>query len=270
MSILLDALKKSERERQLGQTPTLKTGVDEPEQTATRLNRWLPLAMGLASAAAIAWFGWQQFQEPAVDDVSVAAVEIREEAGGPENGGEPEATVTPDEAGEQPRTMTELYGIQRNRAGARPASPPGSRPTGPARLSRSVSNFKSGDRPKPVLAESTPADPVPDEQAGLEEAVPEEPAPQLADTGAEKRKHVEPHVAEPISYWELPQGVRDNLPEIKITVLVYAERPEDRFLLTNGQRVVEKDEMEGGLVLEEIRKEGAVFLYRNYRFLVKG
>jgi hypothetical protein len=68
----------------------------------------------------------------------------------------------------------------------------------------------------------------------------------------------------------LPQGIRDDLPPIKITVLVYAERPGDRFLLTNGQRLVEKDQLDGGLVLDEIRKDGAVFLYRNYRFLVKG
>jgi len=80
---------------------------------------------------------------------------------------------------------------------------------------------------------------------------------------------MEPHIPEPISYWELPQGIRDSLPEIKITVLVYAEHPGDRFLLSNGQRMVEKDELDGGLVLDEIRKDGAVFLYRNYRFLVK-
>jgi hypothetical protein len=81
---------------------------------------------------------------------------------------------------------------------------------------------------------------------------------------------LEPHIAEPISYWELPQGVRDNLPEIKITVLVYADKPDDRFLLTNGQRMAEKDELQNGLVLDEIRRDGAIFLYRKYRFLVKG
>jgi general secretion pathway protein B len=68
----------------------------------------------------------------------------------------------------------------------------------------------------------------------------------------------------------LPQGVRDNLPEIKITVLVYAEEPDDRFVLTNGQRLAEKDELQSGLVLDEIRRDGAIFLYRKYRFLVKG
>jgi hypothetical protein len=55
------------------------------------------------------------------------------------------------------------------------------------------------------------------------------------------------------------------MPELKIMVLVYAEEAEDRFLLINGQRLVENEELEEGLLLEEIRREGAVFTYRNYR-----
>ena len=70
--------------------------------------------------------------------------------------------------------------------------------------------------------------------------------------------------------WELPQGIRDSLPELHITVLVYAEDPQDRFVLVCGQRLVEKDSYQDGVILEEIRREGAVFLYRNYRFLVEG
>ena len=57
---------------------------------------------------------------------------------------------------------------------------------------------------------------------------------------------------------------------MRINVLVYAENPEDRFLLINGQRLVEKEELADGVVLDEIRRDGAVFLFRNYRFLVKG
>jgi general secretion pathway protein B len=75
---------------------------------------------------------------------------------------------------------------------------------------------------------------------------------------------------EPITFWELPQGIRDSLPDLRITVLVFAERPEDRFVLIGGQRRVENDQIQDGLLLEEIRREGAVFTYRNYRFLVKG
>ena len=60
------------------------------------------------------------------------------------------------------------------------------------------------------------------------------------------------------------------MPELRITVLVYSEKPEERFVLIAGQRLKEKDEAPGGLVLDEIRRDGAVFVYRNYRFLIKG
>jgi general secretion pathway protein B len=98
--------------------------------------------------------------------------------------------------------------------------------------------------------------------------------PQAGQPGADSEDTASPEpqraASEPITYWELPQGVRDSLPELRISVLVYAEQPQDRFLLMSGQRMVEKDEYEGGVVLDEIRRDGAVFLYRKYRFLVKG
>ena len=73
-----------------------------------------------------------------------------------------------------------------------------------------------------------------------------------------------------MSYWALPQGVRDSLPEFRISVLVFADKPEDRFLLINGTRLKEQEELQSGVVLDEIRREGAVFRARNYRFLVSG
>jgi len=140
------------------------------------------------------------------------------------------------------------------------------------RLSKSVVEFKAetdsaNQAIKPAerltAAESTPTRSA----AAAETPLDTGNAP---DSSVGRRKGMEPHVTEPISYWELPQGIRDNLGEIRITVLVYSEEPGDRFVLSNGQRLVEKDELDGGLVLEEIRRDGAVFLYRNYRFLVKG
>ena len=73
---------------------------------------------------------------------------------------------------------------------------------------------------------------------------------------------------EPRSYWQLPQSYRSEMPEFKISVLVYAEAAADRFLLMNGERLREGDEVDG-VMLEEIRRDGAVFSYRQTRFLVK-
>jgi len=104
--------------------------------------------------------------------------------------------------------------------------------------------------------------------------------PQPADTGVNIAKPVAPEsstsnhgianmIPAPISYWELPSSVRDNVPEIKFSVLVYANQPADRFVLINGQRLREGDSYKKGLVVEEIRREGVVFSYRLYRFLVE-
>ena len=78
------------------------------------------------------------------------------------------------------------------------------------------------------------------------------------------------HAAEPISFWQMPQSLRDGMPEFKISVLVYAENPQDRFLLINGQRLLEKEELDSGVVLDEIQPDRAVFRYRIYKFFVKG
>jgi hypothetical protein len=74
---------------------------------------------------------------------------------------------------------------------------------------------------------------------------------------------------ETISYWQMPESTREGLPELRISVLVYAERPENRFLLLNGERIREGDELPNGLRLEEIRRDRAIFNYRNYRFHLK-
>jgi general secretion pathway protein B len=77
-----------------------------------------------------------------------------------------------------------------------------------------------------------------------------------------------PHKPEPISYWELPDAIREEVPVIKFSVLVYANNPKDRFVLINGQRYGEGDTM-SGLHLEEIRRDGVVISYRLYKFLVE-
>jgi general secretion pathway protein B len=254
MSILLEALKKSEQQRQLGQTPTLQTSVEDQAQSSVSLNHWIPLSLLALSACVMAWFGWQQFRVPELGDspaVEVAVVEAEVES--------------------QPRTMTEWFQSRGEGKEEQVA-----RENDKARLNQSFNEFTadndaaeavpptSDQIPAAELSSTSQAEP------GLEvepEVLETRPRQSRAESG---QSRLEPHISEPISYWELPQGIRDNLPEIKITVLVYSDKPGDRFLLTNGQRMAEKDELQNGVVLDEIRRDGAVFLYRKYRFLVKG
>lgn len=247
MSILLEALKKSEQSRKLGETPTLGTPVEGVSATEGPPGNLVPGLLILLSAIVMAWFGWQQYTSPEPVDATAepAVATTREEP----------APVVSDADGSRPRTPTENF---------RAPTDSGSDAAEAQKLQQSVKQF--------VAEQESEAEPVttePDITADAEDAMEQlvqsrEPEAQSADPG------LTPHIAEPISYWELPQGVRDNLPEIRITVLVYAEKPADRFLLSNGQRLVEKDELDSGVVLDEIRRDGAVFTYRKYRFLVKG
>ncbi len=263
MSILLDALKKSEQERQLGQTPTLNTNAQGPAPVRNSGNPLIMLALVVLSAGIMAWFGWQQLRLPESAETQIVSTQAAQSAPAPVDEKPPRRTMTeqyaPD-AGESAAPGIKKPGPDASTSGAR------------TRLSKSVVEFKAEkdsaeQSAKPAnrltAAGSTPAR----SEAAAAAPIDSGDVPESRDG---RRKGMEPHVTEPISYWELPQGIRDNLGEIKITVLVYSEEPTDRFVLSNGQRMVEKDQLDGGLVLEEIRRDGAVFLYRNYRFLVKG
>ena len=202
----------------------------------------------------MAWFGWQQFAAPEPVDLVSEPAMVDERA-------EPEA-----------RTMTEKFqGEPENQ----PVSDAGEKMQDEDRkqqLKQSFDQFAAepedeAEMPEPeAMLEETAAEPAARNSVANEDAGEEEDTDEAKDAGGA----MEPHIAEPISYWELPQGVRDNMPEIRITVLVFAVEPENRFLLANGERYMEKDELDSGLVLDEIRRDGAVFKYRKYRFILKG
>lgn len=259
MSILLDALKKSEEQRQLGKTPDIHgTGDHKPAGERKPAQLWLPLLLSIVAVVAMSWFGLKQYREPEMDSVSGAPAVSERKA--------PLANSQPEQDGSGPvaRTPVESFEAPAEQAGPVEGGPAGQDEQRRQELAQSFNQFKE---PEPA---ATVAEPVATgAAAGPEaEAEVEVPSSQPAQQTAQARP-VAPHESAPISYWELPQNVRDNLPEFHITVMVYAERPENRFLLINGQRMVENDSV-NGVLLEEIQRHGAVFRYRNYRFLVKG
>jgi len=289
MSILLDALKKSEEQRQLGQAPSIHSPAIGAAEGRNAGSQWIALAMMSLAAVAMAWFGWQQLQPPApaVGDGTVAAVasaEAGSDAPTSPNTGETaapadaSADAAQDATAEGPvarrpqllaarsgRTPVESV---KTREPERPAATPS--PKDPqelerprAGLSQSVKEFASAEETPSLATRSAQSD-----SAGQAAADPADRQPAGEASGANAA--ADPRATAPISFWELPQSVRDALPELRITVLVYAEDPENRFVLIEGQRVVEKDTLSDGVVLEEIRRDGAVFEYRNYRFLVEG
>ena len=256
MSILLDALRKSEEQRQLGSAPTLSGGLESRAGGDGTEHQWLPLSMMALSAILMAWIGWKQFSEPLTVERSV--------------GPGPAVAITATESGVDsafPETAVDAANAADDTAVADlPPSGPDQQTDRRQQLSQAVTDFEAEVQPQPGDTSRTGATAETDADPGARLAAQTPPG----DGAEAATPSSEPAVPEPISYWEVPQSVRESMPEFRITVLVYAPQPEDRFLLINGERLGEQDTLGGGVRLEEIRRDGAVFVYRKYRFLVKG
>ncbi len=271
MSILLNALKKSEAQRQLGQIPGIHTNVELPTGDDVSDRHWIPLLMLGLSAVAIAWFTWQQYRAPSPLSVTPqgTSAELVEET--------PNEVASPvDEP--PPRTAVESFEQEKKGLSGLTIPPPGGLQVNAQNMQRLNQSFKAyeseGGQDIDENARTSQLKAKPESPGeGLEDSIASGESPAQAQTDPSQRRRtsrMEPHQTEPISYWQVPQALRDGLPEIRITVLVYADAPEDRFVLISGVRLVENDELAPGVLLDEIRRDGVVFRYRNYRFLVKG
>lgn len=281
MSILLDALKKSETQRQLGKTPGIHSTVEIPGQKHGGEQQWLALSMLLLGAAAIGWFGWQQFRAPmgrsepaGVDVVAMSEMQDRQSAKS-QTAVETQLAVKktrPDT--KKPTLRRSMWSKNREFSGLTilPPTSSGDDAQRMEKLSRSFNSYEAEQDSAPVDESATPSQPL--AQASSDAAVPQAASGESVAAEAKpvprRSRGLQARKTEPISFWQIPQALRDDLPEFRINVLVYADKPKDRFLLINGQRLIEKQELANGVVLDEIRRDGAVFRYRNYRFLVKG
>jgi len=67
---------------------------------------------------------------------------------------------------------------------------------------------------------------------------------------------------------ELPQSIQQKLPAFAISTFLYSEDPGSRSVRINGQMMREGQYLSAGLKLEEIMQNGMIFSYQNYRFQV--
>jgi len=261
MSILMEALKKSEAQRQLGRAPTL----DSPEVNGLSAGGeriWIPAVMLLLTLVIIGWIGSAQFKRPTGMIPESAAPTVVSEKDTIVNMPVTEGSEHSERSAKTPvmdyTTPAEEAVAARERRGV-------SRGAGARRLTG------AGESSTPASETTVPAPTTGEALADVSENIPdaETSNKDAVANRSHKTDRLEPYVADSISYWQVPQSIRGELPELHISVLVYAEDPEDRFLLLNGQRVHEKQELENGMVLEEIQRDRAIFNYRNYRFYLR-
>jgi len=59
-----------------------------------------------------------------------------------------------------------------------------------------------------------------------------------------------------------------GLPALHLDLHVFADRPQDRFVMINMHRLGEGDSLPNGVQVDAIRPDGAVLSYRGTRFLL--
>ena len=264
MSILLDALRKSEAQRHLGAPPTLQTPEHTEASSPTGGKTWIPVLMAMLAAVLITWMGLAQFWTPEM--VSGPALPATEGASA-DGSNSSAVSATPDPAGKatQPTgSAVRNFRSDRSQTGAQPA------PEGKSAEPEERVGTLAGTPVKSFAGEALDTNIV-TESGSRHEGSTGAAVPSQGEAVADAARNVrlEPYIAEPLSYWQIPQSVREGMPQLRITVLVYAEKPEDRFLLVNGERLREQDELTSDLQLEEIQRDRGIFRYRNYRFYVK-
>lgn len=235
MSLILDALRKADAERERGSVPSLHsqpvapTSAGTPRRATARPNGlWIAVgvAIGLAGAAT-----WVMLSSGAPQTSAAARPE-------PASPGTTSATPAPPvAAGAAPPAVT-VAPV----AGA--TTSPGTVDRGDAQPVAAPAPWRQPEERKDVRTEAKSGTPAP-------------PASSVATVEAPV-----------VSREQLPPNIRSELPQFAIGGSIYSANPADRSLIVNGQLYREKDRLTQDLSLEEIKLKAAVFSFRGYRFEV--
>ena len=235
MSYILDALKKSDQQRQLGAAPTLSTvqaTAAQDRQPAYWVYGVLAVVL-LGAGVAIGWLQPWQAQQP----LPVAEINAMKPLEPKLNLAAPAAQPVQPNASRQPEPQSV--------SATRLAAPDNSRNQEAHALARTEPHRTP---PKAVVAH-------PGEAASAVAKKP--PATGLADGAQEQGA---------MAMAELPDPIRQEIPKMTVSLHAYARNPKDRLVSVNDQLLREGDALSPGLKLEQITPAGMIFSYKEYRF----
>lgn len=249
MSYILDALRRSdaEREREQAQVPGLfaqqpaGTSLRTAEPASRGLPGWLLIAAGVAFGVAVpaVWFGLLQPEKA----VPVAAIPPANRAG---------VTSAPSQA----PSATPLPAPNSIDGSPQPASAP----------QREVASMTVPAAPKTQPPRTAPSNSAP--ARAPETPIARTPvAPIATPKAASAPASVAASTTQRVpKLSELPENVRREIPGLAFGGAVYSETPSARFVILNGLIYREQDRVSPDLVVEQIKLKSTVLRWREQRF----
>jgi general secretion pathway protein B len=260
MSYILEALKKAQAERQLGDTPTLHAAqvvADAPVRaTGSRMPMLVGAAAGMVGAGAAAMLFWRHeappqtlAHAPAATAPAIAAPAVPAAAPG----------------GATAATNTVAAPAQVAAASPAIAAPP---PVALAPHAAPVPARAASQAPAPVTARPSPQSLA----AGLRADAPArtEPPPAAGDPAARMPSPASAPATEEVvrTLAELPDAIQREVPKVAFGGYMYSPNAADRLVLVDKTLRHEGEEVAPGLLLEKLLPKTAVLNYKGYRFRV--
>lgn len=243
MSYILEALKKAERQRRLGQAPDIyapaiadAAAAGAGGRTKGNRRRWPFAAALLLAAGASIWFGlWNagphQPEKPAPGPAASHAVQDMQA---------PLASAAPDSALAAPHISD-------------PSDPSGSSARKPAEHARAMqkeAQKKTRPAPKPAGKPKTGQPEGDTAHAGRRASA----AAAFAEEAHLPTQH------------ELPENLRQQIPAMAVNGYIYANNPADRSIVINNRLLHEGEQLMPGLVLEKMKPKEAIMNYKGFRY----
>lgn len=268
MSYILDALRRSDQQRQRSAAPTLLA----VQETAVAPKRPAYLAYGLLAATlvgagvVIGWLRpWEPEQAAPAKAEPVSATPVESTARQP-------ATARSEMAA-QPKAEPELQNsMQPAQAPAPTEIVPKPQPklqsaARSAQIAPAASAMAPKSKPKTKPEQSARAKPETDRPPrAADMAAPGTTAPLVPERPVDSAAADATDLPAVISITDLPASVRQELPAMKISVHAYSSNPGARMVGVDYKILREGDYLVPGLKLEQITPDGMIFHYKGYRF----
>jgi len=271
MSYILDALKKADKERKRGTVPNLSTNQDpSPQKPKKRsLLFYILIAVLLINAGVfLFWLNPWKSEETLIIAKTPALVtsDIHEKS---------PSTDSPDiqsQSGTEsihPKksTPSEIHSATKEAQHEFQSTIPPQKPSGTQLQKQTVPT--PGTKGEEILENSSSAAQPQDNAA---RPLPAFIPPSTEQTTSDKQPSAHPPPESLFRIYDLeslPASVKEDLPDIIISVFVYSDDPSSRVVKINGQTVREGQELTDGLKVEKIVPEGVIFVYDDYKFRVR-